>query len=228
MAQKRSEESHPSYGVIGISRITCGPPGTNLFGSSICHGNVIALRIHRATKQRNMKTNWHFASEPLIEVWLSPTQFSDMITSPNIADGVPCTIRYVGEDFQGECPEVNQKQIYQNELKNKVSDIMGEADKLMTQAIKLLDGKGQIKAADRKSLLETIEKLRMEIRSNMPFAAECYNEAMEQTITEAKAEVEAFIQNKITQLGLKGLQQLTGDSEDIKMISYDDTIDGLK
>jgi len=44
--------------------------------------------------------------------------------------------------------------------------------------------------------------------ANMPFVQTQFNEAMDKTVTEAKAEVEAFVSHKVTSLGLASLKEL--------------------
>ena len=41
----------------------------------------------------------------------------------------------------------------------------------------------------------------------MPFVQKSFNKAMDKTVHEAKGEVEAFVMNKVTSLGIEGLEK---------------------
>lgn len=210
MALNGTKENHESFGKVGLSRVTGGKD--NLFGSSVRHSNFIRLRIHTAEKERDLHTNWYFAKKCLMEIDLSPTQFADMITAMNVGDGVPCTIRYVNvpdELNKGQlepCPSYDQRKQFEDEFRQDVKDIAGNALKLCKEAETLLAQK-TIKAADRDLLLGLLRKIEQDIRSNLPYVSRQFNEAMDKTVSEAKGEVEAFVQNKIVSLGIEALRK---------------------
>jgi len=201
-------ETHESYGMVGFSRVSTHPP-TNLFGSSIKHGNLIALRISTARKYREYQKDRYMADERVIEVELSATQFAEAITSFNVGQGVPCTLRYVRGDeynkekreFRERCPEINFKQQATNELKKEMSDLGAKLDLLKKDSEEILTRKEPIKVADKKKLLEDLRQIDMELRSNIPFIHECFNESVDKTVTEAKGEIEATFQTVRERLG---------------------------
>ena len=86
-------EAHPCYGMISVHRQTGGH--TKLFGSPLdSHPSTIAITIREAERHHNLSSDWFFARKPIIEIDLSPMQYAEMITTPNVGSGVPCTIRY--------------------------------------------------------------------------------------------------------------------------------------
>ena len=204
-AKEEVVETHQTYGLVGFSRISCGRAGINLFGSSIRHHSAITLRIRRAEKRRDLSRDWFHANEDLIEVTLSPTQFAEAITCMNMGDGVPCTIRYVGREDMGDCPEINQRQIFNDEIKRDVHKAMKDAEKLVSRANELLEKKST-NMTDKREIAETLRMLMQHIKNNIPFVHSQFNEAMDKTVNEAKGEVEAFFLNKINSLGLEALQ----------------------
>lgn len=50
--------------------------------------------------------------------------------------------------------------------------------------------------------LYMMEKVLQEMRSNIPFVYDMFNEAMDKTILEAKGEVEAFVEHKLRSIGV--------------------------
>jgi len=212
MSHEAEAESHESYGMVGFSRVSCNPP-MNLFGSSIKHGNIISMKVHVAEKQRDYQQDRYSARDTLIEIEMSATQFSEAITSFNVGDGVPCTLKYVkgdeikdGEDgkrsiYREPCPETNFRQQATSELKEEMAELGKRLDELKKDSQIILNHKGAIKVSDRKKLLGDLNMIDQEIRSNIPFVHKCFNESVEKTVTDAKGEIDATFQTVRERLG---------------------------
>jgi hypothetical protein len=104
-------EEHPAYGVIGWSKIQCGPSSkSHMFQSDLSHHDLVAIRIEHATLQRGLGQDWVNPAGKIVEVYLTPAQFTQFITSPNQGVGSPCTIR--GTEMDGMTPELEQDNRY--------------------------------------------------------------------------------------------------------------------
>jgi hypothetical protein len=202
----KNKETHPTYGMVGFSRRTCGGGGLNLFGSSIRHSQFIALEIKRAVKYRDLSHDWIMGEEELIEVELSPNQFAELLTSMNVGDGVPCTIRHVNRVDAGQCPEVAVRQQITNEFQNYIAKASEEAEQILAEVTTLFGDKANIGKKERAEILKNLEMLVAGIKNNVPYVHKQFNEAMDKTVTEAKAEVEAFVEGKVRSLGIEALQ----------------------
>jgi len=201
----KTKETHESYGLVGVSRRT-GDPG-NLFGSSIRHQNYVALTIKRAEKNRDIHRDWYYGHEHLIKIEMSNTQFAEMITTMNMGDGVPCTIRHIGYERMEDPPGIEQRQIFEDEFKVDMQQVGNKISSAIKKAESLLDIKGNIKKAERHEIISLLESIAQDINLNMPFVQAQFNKAMDKTILEAKGEVEAFVSNKITSLGVEALRE---------------------
>ena len=205
--QLGSEEQHESYGMIGFSRVTHGGTrgGTNLFASSINHHNTIIMRIKRATKRRSLHEDRYYGGETLIEVEMSPMQFAEAITTLNVGDGIPCTLRRLGKTGVADCPEETMRQRFVDEFSESCDETSKEAIDLINRARTIL-GQKTIKAAERKELLDVLEHIKMTLASNLPFVAQQFNTATDKVVTDARSSVEAFFLHRINELGIESLQ----------------------
>lgn len=196
---------HESYGVMEICRIESNAKKT-LFGSSIKHERTINIKISRADKKRGLNRHWYHGRERLIDIELSASQFTDAITTMNNMPGTPVTLRYIGNVKMEDCPDESQRELFEKEFEQKVKDVSIQALKLKGLADTILNQKGALKVADKKQIQSIIYSLVQNIRANLPFIQSSYNESMDKTTSEAKAEVESFFNNMIARLGLEALQ----------------------
>lgn len=201
-------ETHESYGLVQFTRMTSSPPQA-LFGSSVRHSNLIALRIHKARKYRDFQSDRYMSDGELCEVWMSPTQFAEAITAFNVGDGVPCTLKHVDGDewdadkrqFRKSCPEVNFRKQANEDLNDELSELSERIEALAADAKEILGEKGQVKASDKNKLAADLERVVQELRSNVPFVHECFNRSVNKAVTEAKGEIDATYQAMREKLG---------------------------
>ena len=81
----------------------------------------------------------------------------------------------------------------------RVEDLISKSKQILSQP--------SIKAGERKELLEALRMLQQRVEDDMPFVHTQFNRAMDQTVAEAKGEVEAFFANTVTRLGLDTMKQ---------------------
>jgi hypothetical protein len=198
------EDEHESFGVAGFYRRTGG--NYNLFGSSIKHGQTIALTIKRATRRRHLSNDWIHGKGQLIEVVFSPNQFAQLLTSMNVGDGVPCTIQYVGGKRMADCPSTEQRAMFEQEFKENVEKLTEKAEIHLKEITEVLTAKAPINKAERSAIIGKLNTLVHILTDSIPFVQSQFNEAMDKTVTEARAEVEAFVDNKIRALGIEALE----------------------
>lgn len=199
---KTTVEKHESFGMLRISRVSGGR--SNLFGSSIQHREKITLEIGRGEKHRHLNNNWYSMKDSIVEVEMSPTQFAEAITSLNCGSGIPVTILSVERKMMDECPEVNQRQVFEDEFNDQVKDISGHMIKTEKEINDIVT-KPKVGKSDLKRIQELVARLHMEIRSNIPYIQTQFNEAMDKTVLEAKGEVEATILHAVTAAGLDAI-----------------------
>ena len=196
-----------SYGIIDISRCQIGGNGKKLFGSDVRHNNVISLSIKQGYYDRGLNNDWFYGNEELIRIELSPVQFAEAITNLNTS-GVPCTItRYNGKSIN-EVPDLDsKKEVFRAEFNSEIKETVDTIKNLIDSVSLILNSKKTITKADKESIQSGLNKINGKLSSNIPFLAKCFDEQIEKSVSHSKAEVEAYIQNKINSLGLQALQE---------------------
>ncbi len=205
--------NHPSYGTISFNRTQGG--SNVLFGSSIKHNNSIMVRISHAERHLTNAAEYIFSRGTIVEAYMSPTQFADAITGSGSGGEAPITLQFTEKD--GKIPQptfINKRLEFEKEFFDRAKDIYDH----MQETIE--------KAKDKKIprwLVHDMEVSQGWLKSNIPYLAEQFAEQMEKTVTEAKAEVEAYVADTIQRTGLEGLEdmrpQLTnGEDGDTKLL----------
>jgi hypothetical protein len=197
-------DRHESFGMVGFNRISSSGP-INLFGSSVQSQTAVTLTIQTASRRRDLSRDWIHADKELIQVMLSPNQFSDLLTSMNVGGGVPCTIQHINGKRMEECPAVDQRKQFVDDFTAVISRIMEAGDALVKDVADILDNKASIGKGDREKIKKQVEGLVQHVRGSVPFVHSQFNKAMDKTVTQARAEVDCFVENKVRSLGLNAL-----------------------
>jgi len=190
--------------MIQYSRIQ-GGTNNELFGSSIKSNNKISLSIHTASVERDLNRDCYFPKNTIIEILMTPNQFSEFITSPNTS-GVPCTIIFKdGKRIEGRKFE-SKRATFEQEIKESLSDLINRTKTFQNKVDDLLN-KPNVTKKDKEELRNQAMMIEQEIRANLPFIQQSFNESMDKTVVEVKSEFEASIDHKLYSLGLEALKE---------------------
>lgn len=196
---------HQSFGVVSFSRVN-GNSGY-LFGSEIKPNNFIELSISRAKEFRNLTNKHYYDDNELIRVKMSPTQFSELITTLNCGVGTPCTIESInGKEVEQVKDVENRKTFVNRKFKERINAVSDRITDNVEKAKKLI-AKKNLSKSDQHELRMIIESSLCEVRNNIPFFVQCFQESMNEIVVDAKAEIDASIQHIVTQTGMKAIAE---------------------
>lgn len=197
---------HPSFGQISFSRVNGN--GTNFYGSELPQDHYITMEVKNSEIQRDLTQDRYYAiGIPLIKIRMSAIQFAEMITSMNHGSGVPCTIeRLVGQKVEDLPSHENRKDFVHRKFEDRMKDFANSIRENQKKAKEIVKKK-TLSKQDIHDLTHQLEWLTQEVESNIPFFAKCFQETMDEVVSEAKLEVENAIQHKISTLGLNALHE---------------------
>jgi hypothetical protein len=209
--------SDPSMVMVGFSRQTHGGNGVSLFGSSVQNHNVISLKITKAELNRHLSRDWYHGDvEPILEVLLSPTQFAELLTSMNVEFGVPGTLVQHGKE-RFEIPVFpSRAEQFKDEIRDDLLEVASTMRKAEKEIPDLLDDPKPIGKAIRKKLRDMVKSYYDFIERNIPFVIDQFSKQMNKTVVEAKAEVDAFVQNTVIKTGIAELKKSTPQLTDTR------------
>lgn len=194
---KADDEQHPSFGMIAAYR---GSYGATLFDSDIYHHHTVTLRIHRASRRRELHSDWIHAREELIEVEMSEAQYASFVSSPNTS-GVPCTIRTIqGEDIE--------RPVFAPRLEESMRETHEAAQEAFGEIVEALRVFEETPSTPARAKKEALASLRAKIQNAVPnvdFAGKRLSEHAENVVQKARSDVEAMVSQHAARMGVEAL-----------------------
>ena len=112
-----------------------------------------------------------------------------------------------------DVPIENKRVQFRNEFNKDMEGIASRLDRAVDKLDELKKSK-TIKKGDIESLSDMVRMARQDIKSNVPFVNSSFAEQMDKTVTEAKAEVEAFTTHLVLTTGIDALKRMKPELQD--------------
>lgn len=198
-------QTHPSYGLISVMQRS---GSRRMFGVDHDTGHSLALQIHTGELKVDGGSEWFHPKQLIAEVEMSEVQYARMIATPNQGVGVPCTIRYRqdGKLLQIEEPPIPESHAEhtKNQLRDTAKKIAGSFKHVEDKLAEFATGKAPTKA-QLKELQHIVQQARQGIASDLPYYVERAEEKVDERTNFGKAEVDAYIQHQLAELGRQAL-----------------------
>jgi len=204
--QNEKREKHPSYGLISVSR--CHGGSQQFFGSQLKdQPGFITLKIDQGESEFSLGHTFYYGKKHLFEVKMTYAQWAELLSSFNIAPGVPCTITFNGKEYIDPPPlQTTDVEKVRASFQNQCNNVVRTLDRSITSIRSIIEKK-TLNKNDRKVINNALCSLRQEVASNIPFLLESLEESAGKVITHAKTEIDGFWQMVIRSAGLKSLEK---------------------
>ena len=201
-------EKHPSYAMLQLSKVQGGEAA--LFGSSIRHSHTVRLAIAEGVARRDLSKDWYTDGKKYIEIEMSYSQFAQAIMSFGVGSGVPVTLKWLNGQKIEECPFDDKRQKFEREFEDQIQGATDELTETINEVRELFQSKKNITNKDKDFIMAALNKLNMAYGDKLPFMYKQFNEQMDKTVTEAKGEVESFVQAQMHSLAIEALREKGG------------------
>ncbi len=185
---------HPAFGALVLTQPTISGEGDHFFGSDLPHNTCIRIALYEAEQNRRHKGDSHMAGALLAMVEMSHAQFAEFITSPGKGSGTPCTVRWL--QGKGEIPSIvpdePKGQTIRRELRETASQPVSEALGKIDDVLQRLDAGQSVGKRELRDMLTRLRHSVDNIPSNLAFAVDQAERAIESTVSEARIEIEAM------------------------------------
>lgn len=196
--------SHPSYGLISVHRQQGGTVEP-LFGSEVASNTKVAITIKRAKVTQRLGKNWYFERDLICKVLMSPVQYAEMISNPN-TQGAPCTIDYTQDDGAIKYKPIDTQISYvESKIETEVSQLKTNVKQIQKDIEVILNQPGTLKKKDKQDIVGLVNKLTNKIRDSLPYYEKQLQESIVKLKSEAKTEIDAYVQHAISKAGVIAL-----------------------
>lgn len=213
------EETHPAFGMIGISHLYGSSPG--LFGSDLPSNNgYIEITIMgRASRKHHHGFDSYFGRDHLIQVQLTHAQFVAMISTPNQGQGVPCTISEaaLGGAYV-QLPRIHRSTPRTpvaaaiETVETRAAETTEKLKSVRTEVVALLRER-RVPEKTVRTIDGLLAGLETEVGKNIPFLVRSVQEATATMVTAVKIEAESALTSIATRVGFKRLREIAEAAE---------------
>lgn len=203
--------SHPAYGVVTLTQVTGG--STVLFGSDIGHNAAMRIQVQRAELRRDLGRDWVFGKDILCEFEMSHAQFAQFITSQGNGGGTPVTLVYAAPPNAGleVIPGIEHIQSKADLHREEIGRSSAEQIQKITEVLAAINALVESGAIPKKELKEKLFNLTCHVKNlpgNLEYSVKAAEVALEKATSDAKIEVESYIQMTAHRLGLDSISKL--------------------
>ena len=167
-----------------------------MFGTEIRVSNPVTLTVSHAEQKRDLSRDYYFPRKQIVEVEMSPVQWAEFLTSGNTS-GVPCTIRYLDGERMSEPDDSEIRQKYDEEINESFGDFSKIEDTIKSA---LNSGKPM----GKRELEKLLNQVHLAV-ANTDFVKKSFREDMDKIVSKAKAEFNAYVENRIYQIGIEAV-----------------------
>lgn len=129
-----------------------------------------------------------------------------MITSLNRGDGTPCTITSFNKKRMDEYVSQDEVTKFSNEFSKQVKDIGKQITDAKSRMDELLDKKGALNKKEKEELKDLLYQINIQFNSNIPYIRNCFDESINDAVSEFKQLCDAKVTRTIEQVGIDVLK----------------------
>lgn len=197
---------HPSHGLLKLSRVS-GGWNTRFFGSAASCGHYVMLELHEGEESFDRVSGSHFYDGKIVvRCRMTATQFAEAITTMNRGSGTPVTFEHLRtgplervEDPPKSLSEAMRiREAFQKEVGEKLAALGSMKRRILSHLEK-------VGGARRREIERELEAFFRLFEDSAPFMMGTFEEATEQAVQDAKANVSAFVDSALREAGLAAL-----------------------
>lgn len=206
-----TRDTHETYCTVSFSNGQIGGDGLRLFATEVPCPDFIRLEIHEADNTRRLCGDHIYPHKKIIEVYLSPMQFINLITHVNQSCGTPGTLHYRdGKYLDVKRHNVSTKELFDDDLKLTLNKVVTDLDNLK-DSIENTDKPLGVK--QKAAVTHALSGIASQLKNNLSFVIGMYRKEMERIATESKINFEAYVTNTIQRHGIDNIKKLSDEKE---------------
>lgn len=197
--------THPAYGLVRVTHPSGGQ--VKMFGSDLIHNERVCLSFYQAEEDRHLSNSYYHERGRVLEVELTHAQWASLVSS-SVGNPTPVTYRYFRDGELKDLPQIGKQDTIVNKAKReyerKLKETIERGEKVLAQIEELIL-KGKAGKKDLDELRGLMQQSLGRFTSDTTFAVGCFEESMENIVTDAKIEVESTLAAMTKRIGAEHL-----------------------
>ena len=186
------------YDNVGVLRISRRQGRARLVGSASAAQTFVTLTLTQGEVVSDEFTKekiYPKESELIAEVSMTPMQWGELLSSSNIASGIPCTIEYKdGKRVEQTYETEPLADYYEKHTVDTFEKFRQEYTETMSKATDILENKKSIAKKDRETILSSYAQLSRLMEDTLPFVQRRMIEDTEEHIARSAAQFKSNMQ----------------------------------
>jgi hypothetical protein len=203
---------HPAFGQVTVVQWHGGGAG-RMFGSDLGHHSGIRMSFYAAHLVRSdLSSDRTHAGALLLEVELSLSQWSRLVSSIGNGSGIPVTLAYRRDGPLVPCPQIaapeaSKKELHGEEmatkLRQRLDAITGHIGRLGT----MID-EGKITKTELREIQRELARHAQQLPGSVQFVFDQFAEATEKIVDDARIEIETHVDGVARKLGYDSIRDM--------------------
>lgn len=232
----RNNPRHPAWGMVSLAYQEASGKDTRLFRAPNRVHSQVCLRVTQASMtvaDRHGQESRPGPEERIVEVYLTPVQFAELITQPNRGNGVPCTIGWVGATRVGVPPQ-ERDEVHEAAEHAARNGGVAESVNLLTELLakleaRVAEGKG-LGVKELREVVKDLDVARMRSTTDLEWWRKDLARRAEAMRARVATELHATADMIVRNMGLEALREraramLPGFSAEASAIDVDATVE---
>jgi hypothetical protein len=165
------------------------------------------MKVSTSVKTRSNNCDRFIEDGTILRLRMSPNQFSELITTLNVGEGVPATLEMFFDQNlpKGEIPRL-PVQSKTETFRAELGDITQETVEKIQALNKSIDEITMPKK-NKEALKSQITQILNNLQSNLPYILTCANQQLDKAVASAKSVIDSFYTGLCVRLGVKSLRE---------------------
>lgn len=202
MNESKKEEDY--MGMISWSKLSGG--ARPMFGTEIETANPIRLTISHAEEIRDLSRYWFHPRKKIVEIEMTPIQWAEFLTSGGMS-GIPCTVKQVNGEYMSEPKPSDIAKVYDKEVEEHFDEFDNSLKKIDEIIKSAIDSNKPMGKKALEELRNIIDTARYKTVADVKFVKDSFKEDMEGMVTKAKAEFNAYVENRVHEIGIETIKK---------------------
>lgn len=203
MFENEKVRNEDYMGMVSWSKLSGG--ARPMFGTEIETANPIRLTISHAEEIRDLSRYWFHPRKKIVEIEMTPIQWAEFLTSGGTS-GIPCTVKQVNGEYMSEPKSSDIAKVYDKEVKKSFNEFDASLKKIDEIIKSAIDSNKPMGKKALEELHNIIDTARYKTVADVKFVMDSFKEDMEEMVTKAKAEFNAYVENRTYEIGIETIK----------------------